>query len=77
MKSVLDTSALVLSATADTEKSAAFPINVTLWLRSMAKWRTNRRIRRHLATLPDHLLRDVGLTREQAIREAERWFWQD
>ncbi|MFY0664467.1 MAG: DUF1127 domain-containing protein [Natronospirillum sp.] len=42
----------------------------------MAKWRTNRRIRRHLATLPDHLLRDVGLTREQANQEAEKWFWQ-
>ena len=33
------------------------------------------RERRGLRHLDDHLLRDIGLTREQAIEEAARPFW--
>lgn len=33
------------------------------------------RSRRSLALLDDHLLRDIGLTRAQAIAEAERPSW--
>ena len=29
-----------------------------------------------LMALDDHLLHDIGLTREQAQRMAERWLWQ-
>lgn len=36
-----------------------------------SRWRQ----RRALADLPDHLLRDIGVTREQATREASRPFW--
>jgi uncharacterized protein YjiS (DUF1127 family) len=34
-----------------------------------------RRSRRALLDLDDHLLRDVGLTRRQALTEAERPAW--
>lgn len=34
-----------------------------------------RRERRRLAEMPDHLLRDIGLTREQANAEASRRLW--
>ena len=34
-----------------------------------------RRDRRRLAVLDDHLLRDIGITREAALREAERKVW--
>jgi uncharacterized protein YjiS (DUF1127 family) len=34
-----------------------------------------RRERRRLAEMPDHLLRDIGLTREQANAEAGRPVW--
>ena len=34
-----------------------------------------RRQRRRLALLDDHLLRDIGLSREAARREAERKDW--
>ena len=37
----------------------------------VSRWRQ----RRALADLPDHLLRDIGVTREQAAREASRPFW--
>lgn len=33
------------------------------------------RERRRLATLDDHILRDIGLTRDEALREAERPAW--
>ncbi|MCA8880149.1 MAG: DUF1127 domain-containing protein [Rhodobacteraceae bacterium] len=37
--------------------------------------RALRKSRRDLATLPDHLIRDIGLTREAAAEEAARPFW--
>ncbi len=39
-------------------------------------WLANSRERRALADLNDHLLRDVGITRDQAEREAAKPFWQ-
>jgi uncharacterized protein YjiS (DUF1127 family) len=41
-----------------------------------AKWKTRHRTRKHLAHLDDHLLRDVGLDRRSAEREARRMFWE-
>ncbi|MBY3754298.1 DUF1127 domain-containing protein [Azospirillum formosense] len=35
------------------------------------------RQRRSLAALDDHLLRDVGLSRTEARREADKAFWQE
>lgn len=34
-----------------------------------------RRSRLDLADLPDHLVRDIGLTREAVLAEANRPFW--
>jgi uncharacterized protein YjiS (DUF1127 family) len=42
----------------------------------VTKWRTNARTRIHLSKLNDHLLRDVGLTRAAAHREAQLPFWK-
>lgn len=35
-----------------------------------------RRSRRALAKLDDRLLNDIGLTREQAVRESVKGFWE-
>jgi uncharacterized protein YjiS (DUF1127 family) len=43
------------------------------WLRAAAERRRQRRV---LAGLDDHLLRDIGLTREQALVEARRPPWR-
>jgi len=46
---------------------------------TMRKWIARARQRRALAEiaeLNDHLLKDIGLTRDQALREAGKWFWQ-
>lgn len=42
----------------------------------VTKWRTNARTRNQLWYLSDHQLRDVGLTREAATREARLPFWK-
>lgn len=42
----------------------------------VVSWETRRRTRYHLKNLDDHLLRDVGLTPDQARVEAARMFWQ-
>ncbi len=45
-------------------------------LAGVGTWLSRFRERRALGDLSDHLLRDVGLTREQAVREAAKPFWQ-
>jgi uncharacterized protein YjiS (DUF1127 family) len=40
------------------------------------RWRRARRDRRELASLSDHMLRDIGLSRADVEREALRPFWQ-
>ena len=42
----------------------------------LSKWAMNRRTRLTLKDLPDHLLRDVGLTRAEAEHESRRVFWR-
>lgn len=39
-------------------------------------WQQRYELRRHLAELDDHLLRDIGLTRAQAAAEAAKPFWR-
>lgn len=51
--------------------AAALRIVVTL-----VKWEQNRRTRNSLKHLDDHLLNDIGVTREMADHEAARPFWQ-
>jgi uncharacterized protein YjiS (DUF1127 family) len=38
--------------------------------------RTRRQQRQKLLELDDHLLADIGVSREQALREAGKRFWQ-
>lgn len=42
-----------------------------------AKWDNHRRTRRDLSDLEPHLLKDIGLTPDQARQEAQRPFWLD
>jgi uncharacterized protein YjiS (DUF1127 family) len=45
------------------------------WLRLRA-WIDRRRQRHALAELDDRLLRDIGVSRQAARRELDKWFWQ-
>ena len=53
--------------------------SATGWLYALSFWRdrSRQRSRLHeLADLNDDLLRDIGVTREEALREAEKPFWR-
>jgi uncharacterized protein YjiS (DUF1127 family) len=51
------------------------PLQGTRHLHRLLALAAARRERRRLEELPDHLLKDVGLTREEAITEARRKPW--
>ena len=42
----------------------------------IARWLETARQRRTLAALDDYVLRDIGITRLEAVREAEKPFWK-
>ena len=44
-------------------------------IRGLLDAQTVRRSRQTLAALDDHMLRDIGITREQAQSEADRAAW--
>jgi uncharacterized protein YjiS (DUF1127 family) len=49
------------------------------WVRAsdvLARWLDASRSRQTLDELDEHLLRDIGLTRDEARREASKFFWQ-
>lgn len=43
---------------------------------AVTRWDMNRRTRKALLHLDDHLLRDIGIERDAACTEARRPFWQ-
>ena len=48
------------------------------WLRTLGIWLDRSRQRKQLgelAELNDYLLKDIGVSREEALREAEKPFW--
>jgi len=45
-------------------------------LETIARWRARRAGRFALLELDDHLLADIGLTREQMLRETRKPFWR-
>jgi uncharacterized protein YjiS (DUF1127 family) len=59
-----------------TAKRFELPSVLRKLIETMAVWIVRRRQRQALAELDDHLLDDVGLSREQAYREAARPFWK-
>jgi uncharacterized protein YjiS (DUF1127 family) len=50
------------------------------WIHSaldrVARWVDTARSRQTLDDLDEHMLRDIGITRDEAQREARKFFWQ-
>lgn len=51
--------------------------NINTIVRQLQRWRDLYRQRRQLAALSDFMLKDIGLSRADAEREASRPFWDD
>ena len=61
------------------EQAARVPVLATLLLViavELTKCAHRYRTRTRLARLDNHMLRDIGVTPEQAQREAQKSFWQ-
>jgi uncharacterized protein YjiS (DUF1127 family) len=44
---------------------------------ALLRWQELARQRRALLHMDDHMLKDIGLSRADAVREAERPFWDE
>ncbi|TGD95028.1 DUF1127 domain-containing protein [Methylobacterium nonmethylotrophicum] len=51
--------------------------SATSLLQQLELWADRRRERRDLLNCPDALLKDVGLSRADAVREAQKPFWRN
>jgi uncharacterized protein YjiS (DUF1127 family) len=47
------------------------------WRALLQRWQRHLRQRRQLLSLTERELRDIGLTRCEAVREATKPFWRD
>ncbi|ESY87874.1 DUF1127 domain-containing protein [Mesorhizobium australicum] len=54
----------------------SFPFVTRVRSRLLARWYDRHSQRRDLSEIDDHLLRDLGLTREDVRRECAKSFWQ-
>jgi uncharacterized protein YjiS (DUF1127 family) len=55
------------------------PSAAATWIDTLCAWSARcheRRALRELTELGDHFLNDVGISREEALREAAKPFWQ-
>lgn len=54
-------------------------LNIELFRRlfeALRRTLERRRSRRQLLTLSDHMLKDIGISRADAVHEAEKPFWR-
>ena len=58
-------------------RSLPGPMEVLIRLADLlATWEQRARERRHLAEMSNHMLKDLGISRTDARREAEKPFWR-
>ncbi|MGB1322666.1 MAG: DUF1127 domain-containing protein [Vibrio gallaecicus] len=65
-----------ITATSNTHHSFLSSLSGKKFYSKFRTYLQNRRTRKHLAELSDHLLEDVGITREQANEEMRKSFWE-
>jgi len=73
----------VVMVTRDNPGFAPFPQTLSAWrdgayrlLLLVDSWLERRRQRRSLLGLSDHMLKDIGVTRGEALREGAKPFWR-
>ena len=57
--------------------SVILPERLHRLARILFLWHERARQRRHLQSLSDHMLRDLGLSRADVRAEADKPFWRD
>jgi uncharacterized protein YjiS (DUF1127 family) len=62
---------------AERAPAPAFGSSAVALLRHILSWLKRVRQRRSLAALDDWLLKDIGVSRADAMRECDKAFWQE
>jgi uncharacterized protein YjiS (DUF1127 family) len=62
---------------AETSVADAASRLISRYLQAVNAWRQRSRTRAQLAGMSSHLLRDIGLTRGEAMFEANKQFWEE
>jgi uncharacterized protein YjiS (DUF1127 family) len=57
-------------------RKPGFAVRIGALLDIVAKWQERRRQRLTLATLDDHMLRDIGISNSDVEAEVTRPFWR-
>ncbi|MEZ8313203.1 DUF1127 domain-containing protein [Vibrio splendidus] len=65
-----------ITATSRTNQSFLPSLSVKKFYSKFRLYLQNRRTRKHLAELSDHLLEDVGITQNQVEKELKKSFWE-
>ncbi|MEZ8272693.1 DUF1127 domain-containing protein [Vibrio splendidus] len=65
-----------ITATSRANQLFLSSLSVKKFYSNFERYLQNRRTRKHLAELSDHLLEDVGITRGQANEEVRKAFWE-
>ncbi|PTO85378.1 DUF1127 domain-containing protein [Vibrio splendidus] len=65
-----------ITATANTNHSFSSSLSIKKFYSKFRLYLQNRRTRKHLAELSDHLLEDVGITQNQVEKELKKSFWE-
>lgn len=50
---------------------------IQLIISKLFSWRRNYRTRRHLRELPEHLWDDIGLEKQEILKEIRKPFWRE
>ncbi|CAE6911873.1 hypothetical protein ACOMICROBIO_FLGHMIGD_02144 [Vibrio sp. B1FLJ16] len=50
---------------------------IQLIISKLFLWRRNYRTRRHLSELPEHLWDDIGLEKQEILKESCKPFWRE
>lgn len=70
-----------MSAISPTAQAAGYvhsstPVKASA-IQKISRWYVNWRTRRQLAQLPDFMLKDIGVSRSDAEKEARKHFWKE
>jgi len=58
------------------EERSTEPSLVSRYWKGLTTWRNRSVMRQHLLNMNDHMLQDLGLTRADAMREANKPVWE-
>jgi uncharacterized protein YjiS (DUF1127 family) len=77
MDTILNVYRSAVAAAGHKEPASRFVTNIAAAVRKLMGWAERARQRHALLTLDDRMLKDIGITRADVMREAGKPFWRE